>query len=83
MPTFGFEMTLSVSIFAGLIHRPTPVTDVEFSDIGSRFQSFGTVMTFGAAAAGDAEAVGVGADTGGACARSAVMRNTCAKNIRI
>ena len=83
MPTFAFEATLRVSIFAGLIQRPSSVTDAE--GIGSGFQSFGTMITFAdaAVAAGEGEAVGVGTDTGGACATSAVMRNTCAKNIRI
>jgi hypothetical protein len=81
---FDPEMTLRVSVFAGLVHRPSPVSNAECGDIGSRFQSFGAVMTFGGAAvaAGDGEAVGVGEGTGGACATSAVMRNTCAKNIR-
>ena len=97
MPTFDPETTLRVSVFAGLRHRPSGVTVGEFSDIGSRVQSFGTVMTFGgagAAVAGDGEAVnvaggiglagrgeGVGEGVAGACATSAEMRKTCVRII--
>jgi len=93
IPTFGAETTLSVSVLLGLVQRPSPVTDAVFSDIVSRFQSFGTVMTFGGAAvagAADGETVGMAAGTGvagsgdgvaGACRTSTATRNACARII--
>jgi hypothetical protein len=79
---------LRVSVFVGLLHRPSPITDGEPNDIGSRFQSVGTVMTLGGAVvAGEGETAGVAAGTGvagsddgvgDACATSAEMRNACA-----